>query len=94
MFEFVTAYAVEKSLSVDNMFVFLLIFSSLGIPHSLQHRVLSVGILSAMAMRIPLIIVGVSLLDNFHWMIFVFGGVLILTAARMIVQKKGEKDRG
>lgn len=91
MLEFVTGYAVEKSLSVDNMFVFLLIFSSLGIPHALQHRVLSVGILSAIAMRIPLIIVGVSLLENFHWMIFVFGGLLILTAARMIVQKKEKK---
>lgn len=91
MLEFVTGYAVEKSLSVDNMFVFLLIFSSLGIPHALQHRVLSAGILSAIAMRIPLIIVGVSLLETFHWMIFVFGGLLILTAARMIVQKKEKK---
>ncbi|MEW5839768.1 MAG: TerC/Alx family metal homeostasis membrane protein [Thermoproteota archaeon] len=91
MLEFVTGYAVEKSLSVDNMFVFLLIFSSLGVPHALQHRVLSVGILSAIAMRIPLIIVGVSLLENFHWMIYVFGGLLILTAARMIVQKKEKK---
>jgi tellurite resistance protein TerC len=91
MLEFVTGYAVEKSLSVDNMFVFLLIFSSLGIPHALQHRVLSVGILSAIAMRIPLIIVGVSLLESFHWMIYVFGGLLVLTAARMIVQKKEKK---
>lgn len=91
MLEFVTGYAVEKSLSVDNMFVFLLIFSSLGIPHALQHRVLSVGILSAIAMRIPLIIVGVSLLENFHWMIYIFGGLLLLTAARMIVQKKEKK---
>lgn len=91
MLEFVTGYAVEKSLSVDNMFVFLLIFSSLGVPHALQHRVLSVGILSAIAMRIPLMIVGVSLLETFHWMIFVFGGMLILTAARMIVQKKEKK---
>lgn len=91
MLEFVTAYTVEKSLSVDNMFVFLLIFSSLGVPHVLQHRVLSVGILSAIAMRIPLIIVGVSLLETFHWMIFVFGALLLLTAARMIVQKKEKK---
>lgn len=91
MLEFVTGYAVEKSLSVDNMFVFLLIFSSLGIPHAMQHRVLSVGILSAIAMRIPLIIVGVSLLENFHWMIYIFGGLLLLTAARMIVQKKEKK---
>ena len=91
MLEFVTGYVVEKSLSVDNMFVFLLIFSSLGVPHAMQHRVLSVGILSAIAMRIPLIIVGVSLLETFHWMIFVFGGMLLLTAARMIVQKNEKK---
>ncbi len=91
MFEFVTGYVVEKSLSVDNMFVFLLIFSSLGVPHAMQHRVLSIGILSAIAMRIPLIIVGVSLLETFHWMIFVFGGMLLLTAARMIVQKNEKK---
>jgi tellurite resistance protein TerC len=91
MIEFVTAYAVEKSLSVDNMFVFLLVFSSLGVPHVLQHRVLSVGILSAIAMRVPLILLGVSLLETFHWMIFVFGGMLILTAARMLVQKKEKK---
>jgi tellurite resistance protein TerC len=91
MLEFVTGYAVEKSLSVDNMFVFLLIFSSLGVPHALQHRVLSVGILSAIAMRIPLILVGVSLLENFHWMIYIFGGLLVLTAARMMLQKKEKK---
>jgi tellurite resistance protein TerC len=91
MLEFVTGYVVEKSLSVDNMFVFLLIFSSLGVPHAMQHRVLSVGILSAIAMRVPLIIVGVSLLETFHWMIFVFGGMLLLTATRMIVQKNERK---
>ena len=91
MLEFVTGYTVEKSLSVDNMFVFLLIFSSLGIPHAFQHRVLSAGILSAIAMRIPLIVVGASLLETFHWMIYLFGGLLVLTAARMILQKKEKK---
>jgi tellurite resistance protein TerC len=91
MLEFVTGYTVEKSLSVDNMFVFLLIFSSLGIPHAFQHRILSVGILSAIAMRIPLIVVGASLLETFHWMIYLFGSMLIITAARMILQKKEKK---
>ncbi|WP_226987034.1 TerC/Alx family metal homeostasis membrane protein [Candidatus Nitrososphaera evergladensis] len=91
MLEFVTGYAVEKSLSVDNMFVFLLIFSSLGIPHAFQHRVLSAGILSAIAMRIPLIVVGASLLETFHWMVYLFGGMLVLTAARMMLQKKEKK---
>src|ERR671918_627397 len=91
MLEYVTGYTLEKTLSVDNMFVFLLIFTSLAIPHQYQHKVLSVGILSAIAMRIPLIIAGVSLLESFHWMIYVFGAFLIFTAIRMFVQKKEEK---
>src|SRR5919198_2200531 len=89
--EYITGYTLEKSLSVDNMFVFLLIFSSLGIPHAYQHRVLSVGIISAIAMRIPLIIAGVSLLETFHWMIYVFGGLLVLTAIRLLLQRKEKK---
>jgi tellurite resistance protein TerC len=91
MLEYITGYTLEKTLSVDNMFVFLLIFTSLAIPHHYQHKVLSVGILSAIAMRIPLVIAGVSLLETFHWMIYVFGAFLIFTAIRMFVQKKEEK---
>jgi len=91
MLQYITGYTLEKTLSVDNMFVFLLIFTSLGIPHRYQHKVLSVGILSAIAMRVPLIIAGVSLLELFHWMIYVFGAFLIFTAIRMFVQKKEEK---
>jgi tellurite resistance protein TerC len=89
--EFVTGYALEKSLSVDNMFVFLLIFSSLNIPHKFQHRVLSMGILGAIAMRVPLILAGVALLESFHWMIYLFGAFLIFTALRMLVQRKEKK---
>ena len=88
---FVMGYTVEKSLSIDNMFVFLLIFSSLGIPPIYQHKVLSVGILSAIAMRIPLILVGVSLLEIFNWMVYIFGGLLLFTAIRMLIQKKEKK---
>lgn len=90
--EFVTGYTLEKSLSVDNMFVFIIIFSSLGIPHQFQHRVLSVGIISAIAMRIPLIISGASLLESFHWMMYVFGAFLLVTAIRMALQRK-EKEK-
>src|SRR5919204_337261 len=90
--EFVTGYTLEKSLSIDNMFVFIIIFSSLGIPHQLQHKVLSVGIISAVAMRIPLIIAGISLLESFHWMMYVFGAFLIVTAIRMTLHKK-EKEK-
>ena len=91
MLEYLTAYTLEKTLSVDNMFVFLLIFSSLGIPHYYQHKVLSVGILSAIAMRVPLILVGVTLLESFHWMIYVFGALLLFTGIRMLFQKKEKK---
>ena len=89
--EFVTGYALEKSLSVDNMFVFLLIFTSLNIPHRFQHRVLSMGILGAIAMRVPLILGGAHLLEEFHWMIYLFGGFLIFTALRMLVQREEKK---
>lgn len=89
--EFVTGYALEKSLSVDNMFVFLLIFTSLNIPHKFQHRVLSMGILGAIALRIPMILGGVVLLESFHWMIYLFGAFLIFTALRMLVQRKEKK---
>src|SRR5215212_2361455 len=88
---FVTGYAIEKSLSVDNMFVFLLIFSSLAIPYIYQHKVLMAGILSAIAMRIGLILAGVSLLESFHWMVYIFGGLLLFTGIRMLVQKKEKK---
>ncbi|MBM3905739.1 MAG: TerC family protein [Thaumarchaeota archaeon] len=89
--EFITGYALEKSLSVDNMFIFLLIFTSLNIPHKFQHRVLSMGILGAIAMRVPLILVGAHLLEEFHWMIYLFGGFLIITAIRMLLQRKEKK---
>lgn len=89
---FVTGYAIEKSLSVDNMFVFLLIFSSLAIPYAYQHKVLMVGILSAIVMRIALILAGVSLLESFHFMIYIFGGLLLFTAIRMIIQNKKDEE--
>ncbi|MDX1371910.1 MAG: TerC/Alx family metal homeostasis membrane protein [Nitrososphaeraceae archaeon] len=91
MLEFVTAYTLEKSLSVDNMFVFLLIFSTLSIPYTYQHKILSVGILSAIVFRILLVLVGVTLLESFHWMIYVFGALLIITAIRLLLQKKEKK---
>ncbi|NDB32257.1 MAG: TerC family protein [Nitrososphaeria archaeon] len=89
--EFVTGYALEKSLSVDNMFVFLLIFTSLNIPHKFQHRVLSMGILGAIAMRVPLIMGGAHLLEEFDWMIYLFGAFLIFTALRMLIQREEKK---
>lgn len=89
--EYITAYALEKSLSVDNMMVFVLIFTSLGISHILQHRVLMWGIIGAIFMRIGFIVAGISLLESFHWMIYVLGAVLLFTSMRMITKKEKEK---
>lgn len=89
--EYITAYSLEKSLSVDNLMVFVLIFSSLGIPHLLQHRVLIWGIIGAIFMRIGFILAGISLLESFHWMIYILGAILIFTSIRMISKKDKEK---
>ena len=91
--EYIMGYALEKSLSVDNMLVFVLIFTSLGIAHVHQHRVLMWGIIGAIAMRVGFILAGVSLLETFHWMIYVLGSILLFTSLRMITKKeKGKLD--
>jgi tellurite resistance protein TerC len=82
--EFLTGYLVEKSLSVDNLFVILLIFSSFKIPDKYQHRVLFYGVLGAIVMRAFFIIVGAQLLQLFHWILYVFGAILVLTAIKFI----------
>jgi len=86
--EFLTGYVLEESLSVDNMMLFLLVFTTLGIPHKYQQRNLSVGILIAIGLRVIVILIGSSLLETFHWMIYVFGGILLIGAFRMMVQRK------
>ena len=80
---FFTGYLIEKSLSVDNIFVFILIFSFFAVPAAYQHRVLFWGILGALLMRGALIAVGAALLKEFHWVIYVFGAFLIFTGLRM-----------
>jgi tellurite resistance protein TerC len=80
---FLTGYLIEKSLSVDNIFVFILIFSFFAVPAAYQHRVLFWGILGALIMRGILIAVGAALLKEFHWIIYIFGAFLIFTGIRM-----------
>jgi tellurite resistance protein TerC len=80
---FLTGYLIEKSLSVDNIFVFILIFSYFAVPAKYQHHVLFWGILGALVMRGALIVLGAALLDKFHWIIYVFGAFLIFTGIRM-----------
>ena len=81
---YLTAYALEKSLSVDNLFVFVLIFALTGIPASLQHRALFWGIVGALVMRAILIALGVYLIARFHWVTYAFAGLLGYAAARML----------
>jgi tellurite resistance protein TerC len=88
---FFTGYLIEKSLSVDNIFVFVLIFSAFSVPAAFQHRVLFWGILGALLMRGTLILVGSVLLHEFHWIIYVFGAFLILTGIRMAFQRHAEQ---
>ena len=89
--EFYTGYILEYSLSIDNMFVFIMIFSYFAVPHDLQPKVLLWGILGAVVMRFIFIFVGVQLISAFAWMIYVFGALLIFTAAKMLLQKEDEK---
>ena len=81
--EFLTGYLIEKSLAVDNIFVFLLIFSYFAVPAAYQKRVLMLGILGAIALRTVMILVGGWLLSQFHWILYVFGAFLVLTGVKM-----------
>lgn len=83
--EFFTAYLVEKSLSIDNIFVIIMIFSYFGVPDSYQHKVLFWGIFGALVMRIIFIFAGIELIHKFHWLIYIFGGFLVITGVRMVV---------
>jgi tellurite resistance protein TerC len=90
--EFVTGYLIELSLSVDNLFVFLLIFRYFKVPNDYQHKVLFWGIVGALIMRAIFIAVGVSLIRRFHWIIFVFGAILIYSGWKLLFQKEDHVD--
>ena len=86
--EYYTGYLIELSLSVDNLFVFILIFNYFGVPAEAQPKVLKWGILGAIVMRMLMIALGALLLERFEWIIYVFGGILVLTGVRMLTQKE------
>ncbi|MFO0724543.1 MAG: TerC family protein [Myxococcota bacterium] len=88
--EFVTGYLIEKALAVDNIFVFVILFSAFGVRAEQQHRVLAWGVLGALAMRAGFIFLGGAFLGHFHWAIYVFGGVLALTGVKLLVQRNAE----
>lgn len=87
-FEFFTGYLIEKSLSVDNVFVFIMIFSYFNVPVHSQHKVLFWGILGALVMRVIFILVGVELIHKFHWLIYIFGAFLIFTGFKFFSQEE------
>lgn len=86
--EFLTGYLIEKALSVDNIFVFVLVFSYFNVPPKYQHRVLFWGILGALVMRGVMIAAGAALIVKFHWIIYVFGAFLVVTGIRMATQEE------
>ncbi len=86
--EFVTGYLIELSLSVDNLFVFLLIFSYFKVPSKFQHRVLFWGVMGALVMRLTMIFVGAALINRFEWIIYIFGAFLVYTGIRMFSQEE------
>src|SRR5215469_985033 len=88
--QFFTGYVIEKALSVDNIFVFLVIFSYFGVPAALQHRVLFWGVLGALIMRATFIVVGAALLQKFHWLLYFFGAFLIFTGVKLLVRRGSE----
>lgn len=82
--EFLTGYLIEKSLSIDNVFVFAMVFASMRVPRNCEHKVLFWGVFGALAMRVAMIFAGTALLDRFHWLIEVFGVLLLIGAVKML----------
>lgn len=92
--EFFTGFLVEKSLSIDNIFVFVLIFAYFRVPPVFQHKVLFLGILSAIVLRAAFILGGLALLERFHWLMYVFGALLVFTGISMMRNKDTKADPG
>lgn len=90
--EFLTGYLVEEALSVDNLFVFLLIFSYFKVPKPYQHRVLFYGVLGAVVMRGLFIFLGAALISRFHWILYIFGGILVVSAFKLVGNKQEDID--
>ncbi|MDF2503849.1 TerC/Alx family metal homeostasis membrane protein [Clostridium sp.] len=90
--QFLGGYVIEQSLSMDNLFLFLIIFTSFGVRVEYQRRILNYGILGAMILRLIFIVLGVAVVNQFHWMLYIFGIVIIISAAKMVLGKDDEGD--
>ena len=90
--EFLTGYLIEKSLAVDNIFVFLMIFSFFAVPAEYQRRVLIYGVIGAIVMRAIMILAGAWLVQEFHWILYLFGAFLVITGIKMLIMAEAEPD--
>jgi len=90
--QYLTGYVIEKSLAVDNIFVFAVIFSAFSIPARYQHRVLFWGVIGALVLRALFIAAGIALIEQFHWMIFLLGALLVVTAWRLLTRRGHHPD--
>lgn len=90
--EFLGGYIIEQSLSLDNLFLFLIIFSSFGIGPSYQRRILNYGIAGAIVLRLIFVVIGVAVINQFHWVIYIFGLILLYTGVKILVQEEEHKD--
>jgi len=90
--EFFTGYIIEESLSVDNLFVFIMIFGYFNVAKTHQPKILKWGIIGALIMRAIFILAGIGLLERFHWMLYIFGGLLVFTGIKMALGKEGKVE--
>ena len=90
--EFLTAYIVEETMSLDNVFVFIIVFSSFAVPEEYQHKALFYGVVGAIVMRMVFIFAGIELIERFDWIMYIFGALLIYAAIKTMGQKEGSKD--
>lgn len=90
--DFLTAYVLEKSLAIDNIFVFILIFSYFKVPAIYQHRVLAWGVIGAILMRAAMIFLGIALIERFDWILYIFGAFLLYTGIKMLTSKSDEEQ--
>ena len=90
--EFLTGYVVEKALAIDNIFVFVAVFSAFAVPAAYQHRVLFWGVFGAIVLRAFFIFTGAALLERFHWLLYLFGLFLVVTGVKMFLQREAHED--
>jgi tellurite resistance protein TerC len=90
--EFLGGYIIEQSLSLDNLFLFLIIFSSFGISTAYQRRVLNYGIAGAIILRLIFVVLGIAVVNQFHWILYIFGLILLYTGVKLLVKEEKDKD--